>query len=118
MKVLLLAVAVAILVASLASGHPTQNVEHAPTVEQCRADQAYWFSKLERTHGTDDITYDNLRSWHTEMNKCAVIDPPKEWKYYNTMSESDAEVATRLMRFVNRHNLWQQFLDEDAAGKR
>src|SRR6202041_742832 len=30
------------LVASLASARPRQAVEHAPTVEQCRADRAYW----------------------------------------------------------------------------
>lgn len=118
MKILLFAVGVSVLTVSLASGQPAQNVEHAPTVEQCQADQAYWFSKLEQTHGTNDVTYDTLQGWHREMDKCLAVDPANHWKYYNTMSESDAEVATRLMKFVNRHSLWQQFLDEDTAGKR
>jgi hypothetical protein len=118
MKFLPLAVVAGVLVASFAFGKPAQNVEHAPTVQQCQADQAYWFSKLEQTHGTDDVTYGTLQGWHTEMDQCAVVDPSNRWKYYNTMSESDAEVATRLMRFVERHNLWKQFIAEDAAGVR
>ncbi len=49
---------------------------------------------------------------------CLAVDPANHWKYYNTMSESDAEVASRLIKFVNRHDLWKQFIAEDAAGVR
>ena len=51
------------VVASLASAHPRQAVEHAPTVEQCRADRAYWMSKLEQPDGkgTNDVVFETLR---------------------------------------------------------
>jgi hypothetical protein len=108
------------VVASLAFARPPQAVEHAPTVEQCQADRAYWMSKLEQPDdkGVDDVSYDTLNGWHKEMSKCEVVDPSNYWKYYNAMGESNAEQLGRMIDFLSRHNLWQQFLDEDAAGKR
>ena len=109
-----------VLAASLASAHPRQAVEYAPTVEQCRADRAYWMSKLEQPSekGTDDVTFETLRGWQKEMSKCQVVDPENYWKYYNAGSEAVAESGNRALNFIIHHNLWQQFLDEDAAGKR
>jgi hypothetical protein len=108
------------VVASLAFAHPRQAVEHAPTVEQCRADRAYWMSKIEQPdgRGTADVSYDTLTEWHKEMRKCEVVDPENSDKYYNAMGESYAEQLSRMIDFLNRHNLWQQFDAEDAAGKR
>jgi hypothetical protein len=108
------------LVASLASGKPAQEVEHAPTMEQCRADRAYWMSKLEQPEdkGTADVSYDTLTGWHKEMSKCQVVDPANSERYYNAMGESNAEQLGRMIDFLSRHNLWKEFLDEDAAGKR
>jgi hypothetical protein len=34
--------------------------------------------------------------------------------YYKDVAAS----ADRALNFIIRHNMWQQFLDEDAAGKR
>jgi hypothetical protein len=35
----------------------SQEVKHAPTVEQCRADQRLWLSKLESDNGVVSIGY-------------------------------------------------------------
>jgi hypothetical protein len=120
MKILLPAFVVAVLVASLASGQPPQQVEHAPTVEQCQADRAYWMSKLEQPdeHGTDDVSYATLRDWRNEMRKCEVVDRANAVRYYNAMAESQAEQMNRMRDFLERHNLLDEFLAEDAAGKR
>ena len=67
---------------SLASARPRQAVEHAPTVEQCRADRAYWMAKLEQADGkgTNDVGFETLRGWDSEMSKCRVVDPENYWK--------------------------------------
>jgi hypothetical protein len=108
------------LAASLASPHPRQAVEHAPTVEQCRADRAYWMSKLEQpdNKGTDDVSFATLTGWHNEMGKCEVVDPADANRYYNAKAESQAEQLGRMIDFLSRHNFWGQFQAEDAAGKR
>ena len=81
MKILLPAIVVAVLVASFASGQPAQKVEHAPTVEQCQADRAYWSSKLTQPVGkeADDVLYMTLLGWDAEMDKCQVVDHPNRW---------------------------------------
>ena len=108
------------VVASLASAPPPQAVEHVPTVEQCQADRAYWMSKLTQADGkgTDDVQFLTLVDWDAEMEKCRAVDPPNRWQYFNVGEEALAETAIRQRKFLVRHNLWQQFLDEDAAGKR
>jgi aldehyde:ferredoxin oxidoreductase len=107
--------AVAILIAVPALG---QEVEHAPTVAQCQADQRLWLSKLEADHGLDDVTFSTLVGWGTEMVQCEIVDPQNHLKYSQTNSEDIAERATRELNFISRHGLGQQFLAEDAAGKR
>ena len=108
------------VVASLASAHPRQAVEHAPTVEQCQADRAYWMSKLTQADekGTDDVPFVTLLGWDAEMEKCRAVDPPNRWQYFNVGEEALAAMTMRLRDFMVRHDVWQQFLDEDAAGKR
>jgi hypothetical protein len=108
------------MVASLASAYPPQAVEHAPTAEQCRADRAYWMSKMEQPDGkgTNDVVFNTLGGWQREMSKCQVVDPENYSQYRNAGSEAMAESASRTLAFIMRHNLVNQFLDEDAAGKR
>jgi hypothetical protein len=54
-----------------------QEVEHAPTVEQCRADQRLWLSKLEDPSGTLP-RYLTLGSWSREMAECRSVDPDNQ----------------------------------------
>jgi len=104
---------------AIASAGRAQEVNHALTVEQCRADQKLWFSKLEDPNdGTKHVTWAELRGWVYEMLDCFHVDPPLQWQYANTMGETNAEMTNRLQIFVLRHNLWNQFLAEDAQDKR
>lgn len=115
MRKTVLAVAVLIVASAFA-----QEVEHAPTVAQYQADRAYWMSKLEKPdgHGADDVSYDTLRGWSNEMDKCEVVDPANYPKYYNAWVEAVETQEAREVSFIVRHNLWKQFMAEDAAGKR
>jgi hypothetical protein len=111
-----LVLAVLILTASLAG-----QVEHAPTVAQCEADQRLWFAQIEADAkaGNDTLpTVDVIGAWHTEMHDCEAVDPANRVRYYNTESEIIVEQMLRLQHFVSRHQLHSQFLAEDAAGKR
>lgn len=102
-----------------------QEVKHAPTVEQCRADMRQWLSKLEepiqlpRTGAAaDDVNFQELDGWAQEMFVCHNVDPPFDGDYFNTAGEIAALEVKRLRNFLLRHNLWNQFLAEDAQGKR
>jgi hypothetical protein len=98
-----------------------QEVKHAPTVEQCRADQRLWLAKLEQDpprSGTANVSYNELNAWTIEMMDCESVDPASAKGYYNTLGEATSEQALRAEGFLHRHNLYGQFLAEDAQGKR
>ena len=52
-----------------------QEVKHAPTVEQCRADQRLWLSKLGTNVPAPNTELDN---WLIEMGYCKKVDPAFE----------------------------------------
>ena len=98
-----------------------QEVHYAPTVEQCRADQRLWLSKLETKSGTaplTDLIYPELITWSEEMNNCIAVDPDNQIQYYNTLGETTSEEQNRFFDFIVRQNLYDQFRAEDAQGKR
>jgi hypothetical protein len=113
MKTLLLAVAILIAVPALG-----QEVKHAPTAAQCQADQRLWLSTLESNHGFEDVRMPTLVAWEHEMSQCQAVDPPNNIKYYNTWGEGKAEESLRERDFITRHGFYDQFIAEDAAGKR
>jgi hypothetical protein len=94
-------------------------IEHAPTVAQCQADQRLWLDQIEASRdGTTLPNYDVLDAWGTEMSNCYHVDPDHRFKYYNTEMEIYTAQLLRLQHFLQRHDLWQKFRDEDAAGQR
>src|ERR1700733_5260164 len=95
-----------------------QDVEPAPTVAQCQADQRLWLSKLQESDSLRFPTFNVLPRWGFEMGDCEKVDPDNESKYYNIGAETHALQATRLLNFIDRHGLREKFLAEDAAGKR
>jgi hypothetical protein len=96
-----------------------QEVKHAPTVAQCRADQKSLFAKLEAPNGVGvaNVSYDELEGWGYEMSDCIAVDPEFTKEYYNTLAEAATGQLIRMERFLDRHNLWGQFGAEDAQGK-
>ena len=93
-----------------------QEVKHAPTVEQCRADQRLWSDKLENSSSLPD--YKTLMGWFHEMMECKAVDPENRRDYYMVCSEIDAAEVVRLEKFLVRHGLLDKFIEEDKAGKR
>jgi len=106
-----------LFVALLAANSTAQEVKHAPTVEQCRADQRLWLDKLENpTVILPD--YETLTGWFHKMFECKSSDPENRRLYHNVMGEVDADQVVRLEQFLRRHGLYDQFIAEDSAGKR
>jgi hypothetical protein len=96
-----------------------QKVQHAPTVEQCRADQKLWLSQFE-DHASDDASvawasFNELQSWLQTMHECATVDPANKLQYHKTKSESTQTQWARFIHFLRWHHLYDQFLAEDAA---
>jgi hypothetical protein len=98
-----------------------RQVKHAPTVAQCQADERLWMSKLEQTQpkpsGTRDVSYKVLQSWIDEMGDCEAVDPDESNRYINVTHETLSEIAIRYRNFLWRHNLEDQFIQEDESGK-
>jgi len=95
-----------------------QEIKHAPTVAQCQADERLWISSVE--HHNDD-TLPPLRvlwNWALETEDCQKVDPDNQRLYFNLSSEIIALRLTRMSHFLDRHNLYQQFVQEDEEGKR
>jgi hypothetical protein len=68
----------------------SQEVHHAPTVEQCRADQKLWLSMLEQVPsraGVAHVSYEELKGWFQVMYDCKTVDPQNASLYYNTQSD-------------------------------
>jgi len=51
------------------------------------------------------------------MRQCMRVDQKFEDRYYNTVAEANFAKARRFANFLDRHNLYEQFLAEDAQGK-
>jgi hypothetical protein len=107
-----------ILLPSIAN--PAQ--EHAPTLDQCNADERLWASQLSNV---DSLPYKEVEARENEMTNCATtMDTSTETGYRNASSYKSlgsnyrGQMGRRLQTFLIRHNLIDQFLAEDAEGKR
>jgi hypothetical protein len=95
-----------------------QEVQHPPAVEQCRADQKLWLAQVETPQGAGiaNVTYTELDSRVDEMYLCETVDPSRKLQYYNTFAEIVIRQEMRGRGFLERHNLYNQFLAEDVPG--
>jgi hypothetical protein len=117
-KALKAAVIVAAIFACRGATSAQDSTPSAPTVDQCKADEAAWMAKLEADHGTDDVTAATLTDWETEMTQCRTVDAPNDQDYSNAANEAIDQIGVRFVDFLDRHALTQLFFDEDKAGKR
>jgi hypothetical protein len=109
-----------LLVFGLMLSLPTvgQDIEHAPTVEQCRADQRLWKARL-KGGGGPLPSVQILSQWHGEMIACWNVDPTTDQNdYAGTTVYISVEESNRYLAFIKRHNLYKQFEQEDKEGKR
>jgi hypothetical protein len=93
--------------------------QEKPNVEQCRADLNVW--KSTNAPETDTLGVRELQRRFGEMTSCSEAEA-SDWERrarYLIVSEiyGDA-ISARYLKFLIRHQLLQQFLDEDAAGQR
>jgi hypothetical protein len=107
-----------------------QEVQHAPTVEQCRADQKIWLNKVKKLWQAEQksdaasiilqesISLKDLTDWGLEMIDCQGQDPQFFDLYYKTSAEITFAETRRIKKFLERHDLYKQFEAEDAQGKR
>lgn len=107
-----------ILTVVMATSLTVGQVEHAPTVAQCQADQRLWLSRIEEVDSSRQPVFRLLTEWSHEMAECEHVDPSNQLRYYNTEYEIDALESKRLLHFIVRHDLMDKFVEEDAAGKR
>jgi hypothetical protein len=107
-----------VLVSLILTASLVGQVEHAPTVAQCQADQRLWDSKLISKSGMVLPDVGVLVKWRTEMNDCLTVDRQNQFEYIVTTDEIDAETLLRTIHFLERHNMMVDFKTEDAAGKR
>ena len=111
----------------------TAQVEHAPTTEQCRADADAWGvpSKLSpvpneyqfRNHLRDvaknpDIAAEKLDVRIEELSMCMRMVPAQSFRYEQGSRAYTIAEYSRMAAFVSRHNLLNQFYQEDDQGKR
>jgi len=113
----------AILVAAiLLPGFANLAQEHAPALEQCDADLRLWSAQAS---DVDKLPYKEVEAREREMFKCAQsVDSGTQQGFIKAKSYDSAsslyrgEMGGRLSSFLARHNLVDQFLAEDAQGKR
>jgi hypothetical protein len=93
-----------------------QELKLAPTLEQCRADQRLWLDKVEKTTLAED--YFTINNWAGEMLDCGVLIPRISGSTTMSPERVHGEKVLRLEHFLDRHNLYDKFIEEDKAGKR
>ena len=108
----------AIALLFLASALSAFTQDHAPSVDLCRADFLLWNYQDGQPGGFNEQMVGQLGIRIAEMENCRAVDPPNGKYYLNMSNEFLDTVSIRLQNFVQRHGLWDQFLQEDAARKR
>jgi hypothetical protein len=119
---------------SLAVTANTQDDDHTPTAEQCRADLALWYDVQEATayfdaetahinEGTPNRTeaaklpFTKVVSRLREMGACWRVEGFKD-RYFEAHKFYSDVMHDRYDGFLRRHNLMEQLKREDAEGLR
>jgi hypothetical protein len=108
-------------------------VEHAPTPEQCRADgDAWdipkWSSSVPNEGAFADFATAVLRdprlsaktldARNAELEQCEKTDSTQFGRYAQAARAYTSAELVRMACFILRHNLKEQFYQEDEQGKR
>jgi len=112
--------------------------EHAPTAAQCQADADLWnippvseiplqkifaarladainaFSRMQ----LGGVSAKTLRARETELLQCTKTDAQNSDRYSLAQLFYNLAVGQRISAFMQKHNLYEQFLAEDGQGKR
>jgi len=108
-------------------------IEHAPTPDQCRADADAWgiptagglfrneeqFGKLMSSTAHDrNLTAKMIDARMRQLSQCMRTDNVQDTRYAEAAKAYTNAYMVRVMNFMNRHNLTEQFLAEDGQGQR
>jgi hypothetical protein len=94
----------------------TQEVQNAPMVAQCQADQRLWFHRMkDKDDPLADTSFRMLLHLEAEMQNCRRVDSPNEPLYNFVVSEILRVKDNRAFAFIDRHKLLDLFLTEDEA---
>jgi hypothetical protein len=99
----------------------TGQLKHPPSVANCQAHQRLFLSKVEASYDSDaDYLpgWDIISQWAAEMEECETADPEDRAAYHDVRAEILAFKSMRQLDFIVRHELYDQFIEEDKAGKR
>ncbi|HTC92880.1 MAG TPA: hypothetical protein VK699_05455 [Terriglobales bacterium] len=93
--------------------------DHGPALEQCVAYGSLWAADA-KDAATGTLSVSELTSRGTEMNKCSHAYPGESIERgWESVSQVYIDaLGARYLSFIKRHNLKEQFLTEDAEGKR
>jgi len=98
-----------------------QDIKHAPTAEQCKADMAVW--KPQSKADTISLPVRTLLQRSIELYDCnRVLGDVQdrdgvEWAL-TMRGVYEQHISSRAMKFIDRNGLTHQFYDEDAKGAR
>ena len=87
------------------------------TVEQCRVNQRSW-AVLINEPTLRQVTFAQLALLNNDLRTCGQLDPAFSSHYESVNARIHSETAMRYFDFMQRHKLYNQFLAEDAQGKR
>lgn len=85
-----------------------------PTVQQCRMDEQAWRSGELQT-GIKSLSFTEIGARKTEMMGCWMN--YKETDFLVKESDYDGEIIGRMTLFIQRHNLGEQFKQENGIQK-
>ncbi len=113
---LFVSISLLLLAASL-----TSQVRNPPNIEQCQAHQRLWLSKVgaSRDANADYLPgWETISQWAGEMEGCETADPNNHAAYHDLRADIQAFKSMRQLNSIVRHNLYDQFIEEDKAGER
>lgn len=110
----------------------TSGQQHAPSLEQCRADLSVWYSVSVRFEYANEILsgvtpknaeiaklpIKEVAARQTETYQCSNVDSVNAQRYREAGEFYYIVYAQRFVSFVKRHGLEQQLFQEDDAGQR
>jgi hypothetical protein len=117
---------------------PSQDVKHAPTLESCASSINVWISEAMPGIGMKNVpkveyksdtykrlTYIELRFRTSFLYDCIMDhreliarDDATGWGAATLPPGYEGEMKERLKSFIDRHGLFEKFIEEDVAGKR
>ncbi|MFZ0817676.1 MAG: hypothetical protein WAM78_19285 [Candidatus Sulfotelmatobacter sp.] len=108
----------AAIFALLTMGAMAQDIEHAPTADQCHADISVWYGESKTDIAA--LSAHTLDVRRHEAWQCSAVlkDPQEREKAFGEANVYISHLQERMLNFIKRHGFMQQFADEDEKGVR